>query len=109
MQKVLYWKVLLLRPKAHQKLTRAKHFQKTKSKVVVRFSDFTGIPDIPDNIGLANPRGFAIKFIMPDGTTTDIVGHSFDGFPTANSDQFRDLLLAIGRSGPAASKPTALV
>ncbi len=45
---------------------------------------------------------------MPDGTTTDIVGHSFDGFPTANSDQFRDLLLAIGRSGPAASKPTAL-
>ena len=89
-------------------ITRAKHLQKTKSKVVVRFSDFTGIPDIPDNIGLANPRGFAIKFIMPDGTTTDIVGHSFDGFPTANSDQFRDLLLAIGRSGPAVSKPTAL-
>ncbi len=89
-------------------ITRAKHLQKTKSKVIVRFSDFTGIPDIPDNIGLANPRGFAIKFIMPDGTTTDIVGHSFDGFPTANSDQFRDLLLAIGRSGPTASKPTAL-
>lgn len=89
-------------------LTRAKHLQQIKSKVVVRFSDFTGIPDIPDNIGLANPRGFAIKFEMPDGTTTDIVGHSFDGFPTANSDQFRDLLLAIGRSGPSASTPTAL-
>ena len=89
-------------------LTRAKHLQKTKSKVIVRFSDFTGIPDIPDNVGLANPRGFAIKFILPDGMTSDIVGHSFDGFPTSNSDQFRDLLLAIGRSGPSASKPTAL-
>ena len=89
-------------------LTRAKHLQKTKSKIIIRFSDFTGIPDIPDNIGLANPRGLAIKFIMPDGSTTDIVGHSFNGFPTANSDQFRELLLAIGRSGPTASKPTAL-
>jgi catalase len=89
-------------------ITKAKHLQKAKSTVVVRFSDFTGIPDIPDNIGLANPRGFAIKFKMPDGTSTDIVGHSFDGFPTPNSDQFRELLLSIGASGPGAAKPTAL-
>ena len=89
-------------------LTKAMHLQKSKSKIVVRFSDFTGIPDIPDNVGGANPRGFAIKFIMPDGQTTDIVGHSFNGFPTANSDQFRELLLAIGASGPDASKPNAL-
>ncbi|MEO8415631.1 MAG: catalase family peroxidase [Ginsengibacter sp.] len=89
-------------------LTKAAHLQNGGSKVIVRFSDFTGIPDIPDNIGLANPRGLAIKFIMPDGLTTDIVGHSFDGFPTPNSDQFRELLLAIGRSGSAASKPNAL-
>jgi len=89
-------------------LTKALHLQKTKSRVVVRFSDFTGIPDIPDNVGGANPRGFAIKFIMPDGQTTDIVGHSFNGFPTATTDQFRELLLAIGASGPDASKPNAL-
>src|SRR3954471_9937628 len=56
-------------------LTRAMHLQKTKSKIIVRFSDFTGIPDIPDNVGGANPRGFAIKFIMSDGASTDIVGH----------------------------------
>ncbi|HSU49258.1 MAG TPA: catalase, partial [Segetibacter sp.] len=55
-----------------------------------------------------NPRGFAIKFTMPDGLTTDIVAHSFNGFPTVNSDQFRELLLAIGSSGSDAAKPTQL-
>ena len=89
-------------------LTKAPHFQDQSSKVTIRFSDFTGIPTIPDNAGSANPRGFAIKFRLPDGSSTDIVGHSFDGFPTANSDQFRELLLAIGASGADAPKPTAL-
>lgn len=89
-------------------ITLAKHLQKKPSKVIVRFSDFTGIPDIPDNAGAANPRGMAIKFIMDDQSTTDIVGHSFNGFPTANSDEFRNLLLAIAHSGAGAAKPTAL-
>lgn len=88
-------------------LSKAFHFQNKNSKVIIRFSDFTGIPTIPDNIGLANPRGFAVKFVL-DGKSTDIVGHSFNGFPTPNSDQFRELLLAIGASGPDATKPTAL-
>jgi catalase len=91
-----------------KELSKAFHLQKQSSKVTVRFSDFTGIPNIPDNSGLANPRGFAIKFQMPDGSNTDIVGHSFDGFPTPNSDQFRELLLAISVSGADAVKPTAL-
>jgi len=96
-------------PNAHAaSLTKAAHLQKTASKVVIRFSDFTGLPDIPDNAGGANPRGLAIRFTLPDGTRTDIVGHSFDGFPTENSDQFRELLLAIASSGPTAAKPTNL-
>jgi len=89
-------------------ITTAFHLQNEKSRVIVRFSDFTGIPDIPDNIGAANPRGLSIKFIMPDGETTDIVGHSFNGFPTSDSDRFRELLLAIAASGPGAMAPTAL-
>jgi catalase len=89
-------------------LTKAWHMQQKESMVIVRFSNFTGIPDIPDNIGAANPRGMAIKFKSADGKTTDIVGHSFDGFPTPTSDQFRELLLAIGASGPQAVKPTDL-
>jgi catalase len=96
-------------PDAHAaSLTKAFHLQKEQSNVVIRFSDFTGIPDIPDNAGAANPRGLAIKFTMPDGRSTDIVGHSFNGFPTENSDQFRELLLAIAASGADAPKPTAL-
>ena len=91
-----------------KELTKAFHLQETKSEVIVRFSDFTGIPDIPDNSGMANPRGLAIKFKSPNGATTDIVGHSFNGFPTSNSDEFRELLLAIAASGKDAAKPTRL-
>jgi catalase len=76
--------------------------------VLVRFSDFTGIPNIPDTIGDANPRGFALKFTLPDGSDTDVVTHSFNGFPTATTEEFRQLLLAISTSGAAAAKPTDL-
>lgn len=89
-------------------LTRAAHLQRTASQVTLRFSDFTGLPDIPDNNPAANPRGFAIRFTLPDGAFTDIVGHSFNGFPAATSDEFRDLLLAIAASGPGSAPPTAL-
>jgi catalase len=87
-------------------LTKAAHLQKTASKVTLRFSNFTGIPDIADNNPGANPRGIAIRFALPGGVTTDIVGHSFNGFPTATSDEFRELLMAIAASGPTVAKPT---
>lgn len=75
---------------------------------MVRFSDFTGLPDIPDNTAAASPRGLAVRFILPDGTSCDMVCHSFNGFPVATSEEFRLFLWSIGASGPAASKPTAL-
>ncbi len=89
-------------------LTMAKVFAGRSMPVLVRFSDFTGIPDIPDTIGDANPRGFALKFTLPDGSSSDVVTHSFNGFPTATTEEFRQLLLAIGASGADAAKPTAL-
>ncbi|MGN6110761.1 MAG: catalase family peroxidase [Kofleriaceae bacterium] len=89
-------------------LTVAAHLQRAPSAVVVRFTDFTGIPEIPDDVGAANPRGFAIRFEMPEGGTTDIVAHSFDGFPAATSDEFRELLVAVGASGDGAPHPTPL-
>ncbi|MBB4396307.1 hypothetical protein GGD62_005431 [Bradyrhizobium sp. ERR14] len=58
--------------------------------------------------GLTSPRGLAIKFRLPDGTDSDIVAHSFNGFPSPTADDFRDLLIALGSSGPKASKPTPL-
>jgi catalase len=92
---------------AARSLTAVALFSAAKVPVTARFSDFTGIPTIPDNIGDANPRGFAVKFKAPGGDF-DIVTHSFNGFPTKTSGEFRELLLAIAASGKDAAKPTAL-
>jgi catalase len=89
-------------------MSKAVLFRGGTIPVLVRFSDFTGIPDIPDNIGAANPRGLALKFTLPNGATTDIVAHSFNGFPSATSEEFRQLLIAIGTSGSDTPKPTPL-
>ncbi len=89
-------------------LSKAPLFTGGPMPTLVRFSNFTGIPDIPDNIGDANPRGLALKFTMPGGATTDIVTHSFNGFPTATTAEFRELLLAIAASGAGAPKPTPI-
>ncbi|MGO4222805.1 catalase family peroxidase [Lysobacter sp. TAF61] len=89
-------------------LSKGSLFREHSVPVLVRFSDFTGIPDIPDTDGHANPRGMAIKFKLADGSSMDVVSHSFNGFPTATAAEFRELLIAIGSSGPDAAKPTAL-
>ncbi len=92
---------------AARTLTKAALFTKP-SAVTVRFSDFTGIPTIPDNIGDADPRGFAVKFGSVDNPSMDIVAHSFNGFPVRTGVEFGELMRAIGASGPGAAKPTAL-
>ena len=87
-------------------LSRAPHFQKKAVPLTVRFSNFAGIPSVADNDGLANPRGLALKFKLPDGTDTDLVTHSFNGFPSPTADDFRQFLIALGTSGPAVPHPT---
>lgn len=74
--------------------------------VIVRFSDFTGIPDIPDTSGNANPRGFAVKFLLGDGSNLDIVNHSFNGFPLRTAAEFSTLLQALGHSPAGTASPT---
>ena len=91
-----------------RELSQALLFAGTSIPVTVRFSDFTGIPDISDTADLANPRGFAVKFKLPDGSQTDVVTHSFNGFPVATAAEFGQLLRAIGSSGENAPHPTAL-
>jgi catalase len=54
------------------------------------------------------PRGMSVKFALPDGTKTDLVVLSYNGFPVATGEEFRDFLLAIAASGPDAAKPTEL-
>src|SRR5258705_4579100 len=58
-------------PDSHVKeITKAPHLQGPGSKVTVRFSDFSGVPTIPDNDPMANPRGMAIRFQLPGGAST---------------------------------------
>ena len=91
------------------KYTIAPHLQHSAGKIsiIARFSDFTGIPDVPDTDPNGNPKGFAIRFLLPDGEITDIVNHSFNGFPVSNSADFAVLLRAIGsaHSTPANNAP----
>lgn len=87
-------------------LSRAALFNGSPIPVTVRFSDSTGIPNIPDGSANANPHGMAIKFHLPNGADTDMVINSLKFFPVANGEDFRDLLLALAESPPNAPKPT---
>jgi catalase len=71
------------------------------SEVLVRFSDFTGIPMIPDNDPNANPRGCALRFYMADRVHTDIIAHSANAFPTSTGAEFLEFLRALAASNPA--------
>ena len=89
-----------------RELSKAVHLQGGKVPVLVRFSSFAGIPTISDVDNLASPRGMAIKFQLPNGTETDIVSHSFNGFPSTNAAEFTQLLQALGTSPPGTPSPT---
>jgi catalase len=89
-------------------LSKAAIFNGAAIPVTVRFSDSTGIPNLPDGSSLANPHGMSIKFHMPDGSDTDMVINSLKFFPVANGEGFRDLFLAIAASPPDAPKPTPI-
>ena len=91
-----------------KELTKAVLFQGTGSRVTVRFSDFSGDPTIADDARMANPRGIAVRFHLPGGSSSDLVAISFNGFPVSNTDDLRELMLAIAASGPSAVAPTAL-
>lgn len=93
---------------AARALSKAAVFAGATIPLTIRFSNFTGIPDIPDNSMNANPRGMALKLAVPGGENLDIVNHSFNGFPVETAHEFGILLRCIASSGPSAPKPTPL-
>jgi catalase len=95
-------------PQAPQ-LTRAAHIARPSTRVVVRLSDFAGVPFIADNDpNGAGPRGFGIRFYLADHIHTDIVGHSHDGFPVRTGEEFLQFARAIAASGPNVPHPTPI-
>jgi catalase len=90
---------------AAQQLSRAAHFTRQSTPVTVRFSDSTGLPQIPDSAPEANPRGMAIRFHLAEHVHTDIVSHSVNGFPARDGYQFLEFLRAAIASGPDVPSP----
>ena len=90
-------------------LTRAPHIARPSTSVVVRFSNFAGVPTVPDNdVNGASPRGMAIRFQLADHVHTDVIAHSTDGFPASNAADFLGFLRAVAESGPEARHPTPI-
>jgi catalase len=88
-----------------QSLTRAPHVSRDSTPVTARFSNSTGLPEMPDNIPAANPRGMAIRFNLAEHVHTDIVSHSTDGFPARDGNEFLEFLRAVAASGPDVPSP----
>jgi catalase len=78
-------------------LSRAKHLDGSTVPALIRFSNGSGNPAQRD--GSPGVRGMAVKFTLPDGSTTDVSTQTARLFVSSTPDGFVDLLKAI-RPGP---------
>ena len=86
-------------------LSKAAHFHMTVP-VIVRFSNPSGLPSMPDASPNASPHGIAIRFQLPEGALTDIVSISYNGFPVSTPEDFLTFLNAIAATRTDSPKPT---
>jgi catalase len=93
--------------RAAETLSAAPHLHGGPYPIIVRFSDFSGIPSQADGKPCTNPVGIAIKFLLPGGIDTDLLGHAYDGFPAGTAEEFLGYLQAVG-SGDAARRDAFL-
>src|SRR3954452_23096322 len=78
-------------------LTRAAQFAGDPVRVTVRFSNGGANPESND-AGVGDGRGMAVKFYLPDGTTTDIVALSIPVFFVRTPEEFLEFTLARAES-----------
>src|SRR5215475_14121624 len=90
-------------------LTRTPHLRQSSTPVTVRFSNFAGIPTVPDNDPQgASPRGFVVRFHLAEHVHTDIVAHSTDNFPARTAEGLLAFLRALIATDPAGPHPNAI-
>ena len=80
----------------------ASHLQGAEIPVTVRFSSGSGKPSRAD--GARDERGMAVKFHLPDGSTTDVVSLTLPVFFVRNPDDFL-AFLETQRPDPETGKP----
>ncbi len=68
------------------RLSRAAHMQGEPVKALVRFSNGSGDPNVPDYA--RDGRGMAVKFALPDGSATDIVSLTLPRFFVRTPEDF---------------------
>ncbi|HWF29493.1 MAG TPA: catalase family peroxidase [Mycobacterium sp.] len=74
-------------------LSRAKHLDGSTVPALIRFSNGSGNPTQRDNA--PGVRGMAVKFTLPDGSTTDVSTQTARLFVSSTPDGFVDLLKAM--------------
>jgi catalase len=89
-------------------VSRATHLQGGAIPVTVRFSDGAGVPNISDTHPNAGPRGMAIRFALPGGSSTDIVAISHNGFVVGTGEDFLAFLTAIAATLPDGLHPSPI-
>jgi catalase len=75
------------------RLSRARHLDGSPVPSLIRFSNGSGNPAQRD--GLPQVRGMAVKFTLPDGSTTDVSTQTARLFTSSTPDGFVDLLRAL--------------
>jgi catalase len=85
-------------------LSHAAHLDGSAVPTLIRFSSGSGNPAQPDNA--PGVRGMAVKFTLPDGSTTDVSTQTAKLFPASTPDGFVSLLHAMR---PGAAAPLRLI
>jgi catalase len=81
------------------RLSRAAHLTGSSVPALIRFSNGSGNPKQRD--GAPGVCGMAVKFTLPDGSTTDVSTQTAKLFTSSTPDDFVDLLRAM-RPSPVA-------
>src|SRR5688572_5076382 len=67
-------------------ICRAAHLQGDDTPVLVRWSHGSGRPDANDDRPYV--RGMSVSFVLPDGTSTDLLAQTVPRFPVRTPDDF---------------------
>ena len=89
-------------------ITRAPYLAAPTTPVIVRFSDPTGVPNIPDNNPNAWPKGMALRWSLAGGAYTDIVSVAHNGFVVGSGEDFAAFLDAAIATKPNSPHPNPI-
>src|SRR3989442_6965717 len=89
-------------------LSRAPHLVTASTPVIARYSNGSGVPDVADNSPHPVPRGFALRFQLPNAASTDIVANSHNGFVVGTGEDFAAFLDAALATKPDSKHPSPI-